>query len=553
MEQMDKTKICVGIDLGTTNTSAAYSRLTTDGQIEIVDLDILQKGRGAKSQPELLPSILYQKSATEDVVGNEAKDLKEESISAADSEVRYLENTKLCMGTRTPLPLGGKTYTPIDVASMLLSHVKHYSNIKRMNGDYYTIITVPANFNTDQREDTLEAARRAGFSNVELYDEPKAAILSFLHAESRKREGRMLDVTSKKTILVIDIGGGTCDICVEDVEEKDGQYIFYHRAVGRENLGGADFDKRIGDALAQKTLKGITLTKSESASIRAIGEKVKMDISDEIDYFAYSCNAGDGYEIPLHETRDWLDVFAEENYICSLSLNIRGKTETFSMDVYEFFDAIKPLIYNVSGSKAVNKTERDRRKNIQSLIEDTLSEKNIDIDTVDLIFLTGGMAKCFPLRAALFELYGKPIISPDKPFLAVSRGAALVNKYPNVDAEASDIMPNAILIEMADGHLKPLVNMGQKVPVTDIKVPGTFRTSSQNGVVIRLFEGKNEFDSQLRRINNRYAIKFSEPKELDREFEIGYSVDKTKRIQFTITFLDTGERYEIASQTEEGK
>ena len=221
------------------------------------------------------------------------------------------------------------------------------------------------------------------------------------------------------------------------------------------------------------------------------------------------------------------------------------------MDVREFVNAINPLIYN-DDSSATNKDEADLAKNMESLIDSTLSDYNIDVDSIDILFLTGGMAKCFPLRAALFELYGKKIISPSQPFLAVSRGAALVNKYKTIDETSKDIMPNAVMIEMSNGRLKTLVEMGAQVPVTNT-VPETFKTVSRNGVVIRLFEGKNEFDSQLRRINNLYVIKFPEPQKPGREFKIKYSVDRTKRISFTITFIDTGEEHVINGQIREGK
>ena len=547
--KMDETKICVGIDLGTTNTSAAYSRLGLDGQIKLEDLEIRQKGRGAQRTYGVLPSIMYRKPDGEEVVGSEAQDLKNNSILSADEEIRYLENTKRYIGTRKTFQIDDKVYTPIEVATLILNHVKNYSAIKKISDEYYTIITVPANFNNDQRNDTLEAAHRAGFKNVELYDEPKAAILSFLHDESLKREDKLLDVSTQKRILVIDIGGGTCDISVEDVEARSGQYIFKHHAVGRKDLGGIDFDKRVGDELAKRNLRGITPTPAEISSLRDIGQRAKESLSDFIDEFIW-----DNYEdsSKLYEDPNWLDILDEEGYEFSLSREIRGQTVNFSMSVRDFVNAINPLIYKMDDAVAVNKDERDRNKNMELLINTTLSDYDIDIDSIDLIFLTGGMAKCFPLRAALYELYGKKVISPSKPFLAVSRGAALVNKYKSIDESSKDLMPNAVMIEMSDGRLRTLVKMGEQVPVTNT-VPGTFKTVSRNGVVIRLFEGKNEYDSQLRRINNLYVIKFPEPQKSGREFEIKYSVDRTKRISFTITFLDTGEEHYISGQIREGK
>ena len=429
--KMDETKICIGIDLGTTNTSAAYSTLSVDGQISVVDLEIRQKGRGSQRTFDTLPSIMYVKEDGEAVVGREAIALKEQSSIDNNKEVRYLENVKRYMGTQQKFLLDDKTYTPIDVATEVLKHVRNYSQIKTMKSDYYTIITVPANFNTDQRTDTMEAARRAGFENIELYDEPKAAILSFLHEESQKRENKQLDVSSKKRILVIDIGGGTCDISVEDVVEKDGQYVFAHMAVGRENLGGVDFDRRIGDELAKNNLKGINLSDSEVAALRDMGQKIKENLSDNIEDFIWDNYDGD--KAALYEQPDWLDIIEEENFECSQMREIGNQQISFTMNIQELVNAINPLIYQIEDLPAANKDQREHNKNMETLINTTLSDHDIDVDSIDVIFLTGGMAKCLPLRAALYELYQKPIISPSEPFLAVSRGAALVNKYRSID------------------------------------------------------------------------------------------------------------------------
>lgn len=548
--KMDETKICIGIDLGTTNTSAAYSTLSVDGQISVVDLEIRQKGRGSQRTYETLPSIMYVKENGERVVGREAQDLKENSINSSTDEVRYLENVKRYMGTQQKFLLDNVTYTPIDVATEVLKHVKNYSQIKTMRSDYYTIITVPANFNTDQRTDTMEAARRAGFENIELYDEPKAAILSFLYEESQKRTDKQLDVSTKKRILVIDIGGGTCDISVEDVVEKDGEYVFTHMAVGRENLGGVDFDRRIGDELAKTKLRGITLNDAEISSLRDMGQKIKESLSDNIEDFVWDCYDGD--KAALYEQPDWLDIIEEENFVCSQMREIGGHQITFTMDIRELVNAINPLIYQIEELPAANKAERELNKNMESLINTTLKDHEIDVDSIDVIFLTGGMAKCLPLRAALFELYQKPIVSPSETFLAVSRGAALVNKYRSIDETSKDLMPNAVMMEMEDGSLRTLIEMGEQVPVSKT-VDGVFKTVSRNGVAIRLFEGKNEFDSQLRKINNLYRITFAEAQFPGRKFKIDYKVDKTKRIIFTITFLDNGDTYNIDGQIREGK
>ena len=554
---MDEAKICVGIDLGTTNTSVAISRLNTDGQVKLSDCEITQrKGGGIRKLP-ILPSILYRKPDGTELVGAEAKEYKESNINAAGAEVRYLENTKRDIGKTCKYQIDGQTYTPVDVAAKILSHIKKFSSIKDIRGDYYTVITVPANFNNDQRLDTLEAARRAGFQEVSiggsqdgiiLYDEPKAAILGFLHEESEcRREERRLDVSEKKRILVIDIGGGTCDICVEDVVEQDGQYVFAHKAVGRENLGGLDFDRFIGDDLAKhEKLRGVKLTKAEVASLCDMGQMLKESLSDEITYFIEENELKDFYK-----DEDWLDKLEDKIDLSSQTREIGGQTITFELGLRQMVNAVDSLICDLKSASA-NKEERELNKNMEALIDTTLSDHHIERDSIDVIFLTGGMAKFFPLLARLYEIFQKPIVTPSDPLLAVSRGAALYNKYRSVD-KTGDIMPNAIMLEMRDGRLKTLVEMGEHIPVEDKQVEGEFSTTSWKGVSIRLYEGKNEFDSRLRRFNSLYTIKFDELLPPGTKFTIRYTVDETKCIRFQIDFPEIGKSYDVSGQIKEDK
>ena len=183
---------------------------------------------------------------------------------------------------------------------------------------------------------------------------------------------------------------------------------------------------------------------------------------------------------------------------------------------------------------------------MQELLLNTLEENDIPADSIDVIFLTGGMSKCFVLKAALYELLEKPIIVPTDPMLAVSRGAALMNKYDQEDIVSHDIMPRSILIETNSGHLKKLISMGERVPVTK-EVDEIFTTTSRTGVIIRLFEGKDQYDNQLRKLNSVYKLTF-EPQEVGKEFKIEYTIDKTKRIKFTLNFIEDGKTYEIEAQ-----
>lgn len=541
--QTSKNRMCIGIDLGTTNTTVCVSRVDTNGVILLEDCEIRQRSEQNERNQDRLPSIMYVKQDGRVVVGHEAKELKKASILSSEAVARYIENSKRFIGTTRTWEIEGKTYSPIDVATYILTHSRKFSKIRDLISESDVYITIPANFDTDQINNTLEAAKRAGFENVQLRPEPKAAILSFLHEEMGKREHKLLDITTKKRILVIDIGGGTCDVCIEDVWQKpNGSCAFEHKAVGRDNIGGVDFDIRIADYLAAKYCD-FELTKSDKAILIESAQTIKEMLSSRITYFIEDEYDADFESV--YSSSDWQSKIADAEEVV-LTQTLSGGKINFRVSVEELCNVIVPLVKNENGTKTTNKDERDAKKNMQDLLQTTLDENDIPLDSIDVVFLTGGMSKCFVLKAALYDLIKKSIIVPSDPMLAVSRGAALMNKYDQEDIVSHDIMPRSILIETNSGHLKKLVSMGERVPVTKT-VDEIFTTTSRTGVIIRLFEGKDEFDNQLRKLNSVYKVTF-EPQEIGKEFKIEYTIDKTKRIKFTLHFIEDGTQYEIEAQ-----
>ena len=541
--QTSKNRMCIGIDLGTTNTTVCVSRVDTNGVILLEDCEIRQRSEQNERNQDRLPSIMYVKQDGRVVVGHEAKELKKASILSSEAVARYIENSKRFIGTTRTWEIESKTYSPIDVAAYILTHARKFSKIRDLISDSDVYITIPANFDTDQINNTLEAAKRAGFENVQLRPEPKAAILSFLHEEMGKREHKLLDISTKKRILFIDIGGGTCDVCIEDVWQKpNGSCAFEHKAVGRDNIGGVDFDIRIADYLAAKYCD-FELTKSDKAILIESAQTIKEMLSSRITYFIEDEYDADFESV--YSSSDWQEKIADAEEVV-LTQTLSGGKINFRVSVEELCNVIVPLVKNENGAKTTNKDERDAKKNMQDLLQTTLDENDIPLDSIDVVFLTGGMSKCFVLKAALYDLIKKSIIVPSDPMLAVSRGAALMNKYDQEDIVSHDIMPRSILIETNSGHLKKLVSMGERVPVTKT-VDEIFTTTSRTGVIIRLFEGKDEFDNQLRKLNSVYKVTF-EPQEIGKEFKIEYTIDKTKRIKFTLHFIEDGTKYEIEAQ-----
>ena len=285
------------------------------------------------------------------------------------------------------------------------------------------------------------------------------------------------------------------------------------------------------------------LTKSDKAILIESAQTIKEMLSSRITYFIEDEYDADFESV--YSSSDWQEKIADAEEVV-LTQTLSGGKINFRVSVEELCNVIVPLVKNENGAKTTNKDERDAKKNMQDLLQTTLDENDIPLDSIDVVFLTGGMSKCFVLKAALYDLIKKSIIVPSDPMLAVSRGAALMNKYDQEDIVSHDIMPRSILIETNSGHLKKLVSMGERVPVTKT-VDEIFTTTSRTGVIIRLFEGKDEFDNQLRKLNSVYKVTF-EPQEIGKEFKIEYTIDKTKRIKFTLHFIEDGTKYEIEAQ-----
>ena len=550
MRELKNERKCIGIDLGTTNTTVAITRLDAFDRIVLEDVTILQRSDGSGGSKHVLPSIMYYREGKNISVGYEARANKKKDYQNSNIEPHYIENSKRYIGTPIKWKIDDKTFSPVDVATAILERIVKTKDIKNIIDDSDVFITVPAKFNDDQRNYTLSSAKKAGIKNAELYDEPKAAILGYIHEEADKRpEDKTLNIDEKKRILVIDIGGGTCDICLQDVWNENDSFMF--KPIGtpnREDIGGIDFDQRIASYLYEKYKDQFELTENNFSQILDISQEAKEKLSSEIGYYIADELGQD--ETEVYKNTDWkMELQDVENWEFPLSIN--GKSGDISLSIEEFTNVVEPLIIKNS-LISKNKEERDANKNIETLVNRTLEESEVSIDSIDYIFLTGGMAKCFALKATLYNLFRINILVPEEPFYAVSRGAALSNKYPLIEEKANDRMSHSIMMEMEDGSLYTLISAGESVPTKGRTVEGKlFKTSSRTGVSIALYEGKNEYDCRLRKINTIYMLRFDKPEEKGREFVIRYNIDKTKRIDFEVEFVDNGDTYNIQACVKE--
>ena len=238
----------LGIDLGTTNSLAAYWQ---DGKVHLIS---------DEHGEVLFPSVVSFIEKEGLVAGYEAKERV--LTHRADTVCSF----KRFMGTDKLYRLGEKNYTPMELSAMILERI-------RKNAEYFlseeieeAIITVPAYFNDKQRNDTKKAAKIAGLNVERLINEPSAAALAY-RMECGERDA---------TLLVFDFGGGTLDLSYVECFDNIIEIV----AVAGDNyLGGDDIDRLIAEYFCRENK--IQPSIAEYAALVSSAEAAKCRLGQE--------------------------------------------------------------------------------------------------------------------------------------------------------------------------------------------------------------------------------------------------------------------------------
>lgn len=280
-------KKITGIDLGTT-----YSAIAT--------LDDL-------GNPEIMPNPESNNRITRSAVyiGKDKAIVGDKALEASITEPKKvalkakieMENEVVFSTKNGEWIEGKKGYTPSQVSSLILSKLKDYtSGVKK------AVITVPALFTEAARVATLDAAKVAGL-DVELINEPTAAVLHYANLPGVKLSGR---------VLVFDLGGGTFDITIANIKDKKVNVI---TSVGDKHLGGEDFDKELIKIIDKKykKAKGKSLN-TEDRKLVQTAEKVKKILSakDKVAEIVDGPNGPHKIEIKREDFEESIDTYIEK-------------------------------------------------------------------------------------------------------------------------------------------------------------------------------------------------------------------------------------------------
>jgi molecular chaperone DnaK (HSP70) len=248
-------KYIIGIDLGTTNSSLAF---TPTHHCEIKQMPILQHvSLGEEKENHLLPSFIYfpLKEELENFLTTPKWNLDQKycvgmlaKLKGSSVQNRLVSSAKSWLSVKgiskkdplLPLDSDEMKLSPIEALSAILSHLKNIWNLNMPDAPFENqtvLITTPASFDLDLRSHIESSAKLSGYPDVILLEEPQAAFYSWLYRED-KTWRKNLKANDK--ILVIDIGGGTTDFSLIEVKDDAGNLTLERLAVGDHLLLGGD-------------------------------------------------------------------------------------------------------------------------------------------------------------------------------------------------------------------------------------------------------------------------------------------------------------------------
>lgn len=245
-------EIIIGIDLGTTNSEVA---IVEQGQVKVI----------ADGDKKILPSYVGIDDNGEIIVGETARN---QYLLYPE---RTIKSIKRLMGQNTQVALAGQDYSPQEISAIILKRLKAIAEKHLGQTVSKAVITVPAYFSDAQRQATQEAGEIAGLNVVRMINEPTAAALAYDANQSEP-----------KHVLVYDLGGGTFDVSVVNIEAGVVEVLSSH---GDNQLGGDDFDQQIIEYLLDylQSTYGIDVREHSKAMARITraAESAKFMLSEQ--------------------------------------------------------------------------------------------------------------------------------------------------------------------------------------------------------------------------------------------------------------------------------
>ncbi|RCJ00287.1 molecular chaperone DnaK [Metamycoplasma hominis] len=446
----------LGIDLGTTNSVVSV--------IENGTPKILENPNGKRTTPSV---VAFKNGET--IIGESAK-------RQLESNKDSVASIKRLMGTSQTVHLNNKDYKPEEISAMILSYMKDYADKKLGQPVKKAVITVPAYFDNAQREATKNAGIIAGLDVVRIINEPTAAALAF---------GLNKDKNENQKILVFDLGGGTFDVSLLEMESGTFEVL---ATAGDNHLGGDDWDHEIVKWMVEQI-------------------KSKYNFDPTTDKMAMA---------RLKEEAERAKITLSEQLIANISLPFLAMNENGPVNVE----------LEITRATFESMTEHLLQRTRKPLL-DVLAEAKLTWNDINEVLLVGGSTRMPAVQKLVAEVTNKKPNNSINPDEVVSVGAAIQGAIlagEIQDVLLLDVTPLTLGIVVEGDVVAPLIPRNTTIPVTKSQIFST-AVDNQTAVTIVITQGERQL-ARDNKILGQFNLEGIEPAPRGiPQIEVSFSID----------------------------